>query len=116
MEVLNRVLAWLAARPAHTKALLGFAATVVTIELLFRRLAPNSAAYKRWTAFFEGIGHVWTSVLLAIVYLLSVSVVAFLMKLFLKDPLDRALAPEPSFWRTHEPNPLGPEAAARHQF
>ena len=32
------------------------------------------------------------------------------------DPLDRRLAPEPTFWRAHEPNPLGPERAARHQF
>ena len=38
------------------------------------------------------------------------------MRLFGKDPLDRSLAPEPSFWRAHEPNPLGPERAARHQF
>jgi hypothetical protein len=38
------------------------------------------------------------------------------MRLFGKDPLDRSLRPEPSFWRPHEPNPLGPSAAARHQF
>ncbi len=113
---LNRVLAWLASRPTHTKALLAFAVSVVTIELLFRWLAPKSAAYRRWTRFFEALGHVWTSVILAIVYFLSVSLVAAFMKLFLKDPLDRALAPEPSFWRAHEPNPLGAEAAARHQF
>lgn len=116
MEALNGVLAWLAARPTHTKALFAFAVTVVSLELLFRRLAPKSAAYKKWTACFESIGHVWTIVILAIVYFLSVSFVAVLMKLFIKDPLDRALAPEPSFWRAHEPNPLGPEAAARHQF
>ncbi|HET7293693.1 MAG TPA: hypothetical protein VFM88_14810 [Vicinamibacteria bacterium] len=116
MDVLNGALAWFAARPAHTKALLAFAVTVVTIELLFRRLAPESAAYRKWTAFFQGMGHVWTSVILAIVYFVSVSLVAAFMKLFLDDPLDRALAPEPSFWRAHEPNPLGAEAAARHQF
>ena len=33
-----------------------------------------------------------------------------------KDPLDRKLDAEPSFWRSHEPNPLGPAASARHQF
>ena len=38
------------------------------------------------------------------------------MRLLGKDPLDRRLKPEPTFWRRHEPNPLGPEAAARHQF
>jgi hypothetical protein len=37
-------------------------------------------------------------------------------RLFGKDLHDRGLAPEPSFWRAHEPNPLGPERAARHQF
>lgn len=116
MEVLNSVLAWLATRPPPTKSLLAFAVTVVTIELLFRRLAPKSAAYRKWTAFFEGVGHVWTSVILAIVYFLSVAFVAAFVRLFLKDPLDRGLKAEPSFWRAHEPNPLGPVAAARHQF
>jgi hypothetical protein len=116
LEVLNRFAAWWLARPTHTKALLAFAVTVVTIELLFRRFGPKSPAYRKWTAFFEAIGHVWTSVLLAAVYFLSVSLVAGFMKLFRRDPLDRALRPESSFWRAHEPNPLGPLAAARHQF
>jgi len=38
------------------------------------------------------------------------------MRLFGKDPLDRKLKAEPTFWREHEPNPLGPAAAVRHQF
>ena len=80
------------------------------------RLAPKSMAYKRWTRFFEGIGKVWTAVLLAVIYVVSVGPVGFFMRLFGNDPLDRSLRPEPSFWRSHEPNPLGPEAAARHQF
>ena len=116
MELLNRVLAWLAARPTHTKALFAVAVTVVTIELLFRRFGPKSGAYRKWTAVFEAIGHVWTLVLLGVIYFVSVSSVACWTKLFGKDPLDRALAPEPSFWRAHEPNQLGPAAAARHQF
>jgi hypothetical protein len=116
LEVLDYLAAWWAARPAFTKGLLIFATTVVVIELLFRRLAPRSATYRRWTAFFEGIGHVWTAVILAIVYFVSVSAVSLFMRLFLEDPLDRKLDPEPSFWRPHEPNPLGPLAAARHQF
>ena len=48
--------------------------------------------------------------------LLSVGPIGLVMRLAGKDPLDRGLAPEPSFWRKHEPNPLGVEAAARHQF
>ena len=38
------------------------------------------------------------------------------MRLFGKDPLDRTLAAEPTYWRPHDPNPLGPAAAVRHQF
>jgi hypothetical protein len=38
------------------------------------------------------------------------------MRLMGRDPLDRKLDREPSWWRRHEPNPLGPQAAARHQF
>ena len=116
LEVLGYLAQWWAARPPFTKGVLLFATSVVLIELVFRRLAPRSAAYRKWTAFFEGIGHVWTSVILAIVYFVSVSMVSVFVRLFLKDPLDRKLEPEPSFWRTHEPNPLGPVAAARHQF
>ncbi|HEY7516495.1 MAG TPA: SxtJ family membrane protein [Vicinamibacteria bacterium] len=89
---------------------------MVVVELLFRRLAPGSAAYRRWTAFFQGIGAVWTAVLLALIYLVSVGPISVVMRLRDRDPLDRALRPEPSFWRAHEPNPLGPLAAARHQF
>jgi hypothetical protein len=33
-----------------------------------------------------------------------------------KDLLDRSLGKERSGWRRHEPNPLGPLAAVRHQF
>ena len=96
--------------------LLLVACLVVGVELCFRRLAPHSAAYRVWQRFFEGVGAVWTAVLLGVVYFVSVSVVAVGMRLFGKDPLDRSLSAEPSFWRPHEPNPLGPQAAARHQF
>ncbi len=96
--------------------LLALAAAMVLVEVGFRRLAPKSRAYARWTAFFEGIGKVWTAVLLALVYVLSVGPIGLGMRLLRHDPLDRRLAPEPSFWRAHEPNPLGPEQAARHQF
>jgi succinate dehydrogenase/fumarate reductase cytochrome b subunit len=96
--------------------LLIFASLVVTVELAFRRFAPRSAAYHAWQRFFEAVGSVWTAVILAVVYFVSVSLVAVGMRLFGKDPLDRSLRAEPSFWRAHEPNPLGIRAAARHQF
>jgi hypothetical protein len=106
---------WLAALPWRVK-ILAFATAVVLVELAFRRFAPRSRAYQAWTAFFKGIGAVWTAVLLALVYILSVGPVGLFMRLSRQDPLDRRLGPEPSFWRAHEPNPLGPERAARHQF
>lgn len=107
--------AWLAGLPPRYK-LLALATLVVLVELALRRFAPKSAFYKRWTRTFEAIGAVWTGVLLAIIYVLSVGPVGLVMKLLRHDPLDRRLAPEPSFWRAHEPNPLGPQRAARHQF
>jgi hypothetical protein len=106
---------WFAGLPWRLK-LLGFATTVVLVELVLRYLAPKSRVYARWTAFFKAIGAVWTAVLLAIVYVVSVGPVGLVQRLLGNDPLDRRLTPEPSFWRQHEPNPLGPERAARHQF
>jgi hypothetical protein len=50
------------------------------------------------------------------VYFVSVSFVSIFMKLRGRDLLDRGLDPEPTFWRPHEPNPLGERAAVRHQF
>ena len=112
---LQDAVGWFAALPLRWKVL-AFASAVVLVELGFRHLAPKSRAYARWTAFFEGIGKVWTAVILAIVYVFSVGPVGLVMRLIGHDPLDRRLAPEPSFWRAHEPNPLGPARAARHQF
>ena len=112
---LSDAFAWLAALSWRGK-LVALAAILVLVELGFRRLAPKSRACARWTAFFEGLGKVWTAAILAIVYVFSVGPVGLLMRLVGHDPLDRRLAPEPSFWRAHEPNPLGPARAARHQF
>ena len=106
---------WLAALSTRGKILVA-ASLILAIELAFRYLAPKSVAYKRWTGLFEAIGSVWTAVLLAVIYLLSVGPMSLLNRAFGKDPLDRALSPEPSFWRRHEPNPLGVEASTRHQF
>lgn len=106
---------WFVALPLRYK-LLALATVVVVVELAFRRFAPGSLAYRRWTRFFQGIGAVWTAVILAVIYLLSVGPVGLFMKAVGHDPLDRRLALEPSFWRAHESNPLGLERAARHQF
>jgi len=112
---LHHTVSWFLGLSLRWKVL-AFASIVVLVELGFRRFAPKSRAYVRWTAFFLGLGKVWTAVLLAIVYVLSVGPVGLVMRLVGHDPLDRRLTTEPSFWRAHEPNPLGPERAARHQF
>jgi len=114
--VVTGLSAKLGALPTHTKVLLCVATLVFLIELLLRRYAPKSGFYRKWTAVFLTIGHFWTSILLALVYFVSVLPISLGMKLFGKDPLDRKLDGEPTFWRPHEPNPLGPDAAARHQF
>ena len=109
------VFAWLAGLSTRGK-LLVFASTVFVIELGLRQFARKSAAYARWTGFFRFIGEIWTGVLLSLVYVFSVGLIGIGNRLFGRDLLDRGLAPEPTFWRTHEPNPLGPAAAVRHQF
>jgi hypothetical protein len=93
-----------------------FACVVMSLELLLRRYARKSRFYAAWTHAFEAVGAVWTGVLLAIVYFASVSLVGLALRVLAKDPLDRSLASEPSFWRAHEPNPLGAQASVRHQF
>lgn len=115
-ELLSRAYAKLVGLPLHTRVLLGIASSMFLTELAFRRFAPKSRAYAKWAAGLEAIGAFWTAIILGIVYFVSVSLVSVFMKLFGQDPLDRRLDPEPSYWRKHEPNPLGIEAAARHQF
>jgi hypothetical protein len=107
--------AWVAAQPLRYK-LLAFATLVFLIELGLRYLAPKSRVYARWTALFQAIGSVWTAVLLFFIYVVSVGPVGLVQRMLGRDPLERGLAREPSFWRSHEANPLGPERAARHQF
>jgi hypothetical protein len=96
--------------------LLAFATLVFLVELVLRYLFPKSRAYAGWSALFKTIGSVWTAVLLLFVYVLSVGPIGLVQQLIGNDPLDRRLTPEKSFWRSHEPNPLGPERAVRHQF
>ena len=115
-DVPSRVAHWFAALPPYKQGLLLLATTMFVVELILRRFARGTVLYKRWTAFFEGLGAFWSAVILSIVYFVSVASIWFFMKLAGKDLLDRKLTPEPSFWRAHEPNPLGPLVAARHQF
>ena len=100
---------------SHHKVLT-LACFILLTELAFRQFARNSKAYARWKAFFETLGAFWTAILLSVVYALSVGPISLVMRLIGRDPLDRSLQGESSFWRRHEPNPLGPEASARHQF
>jgi len=116
VEIIGRVGAWIAQLPVHTKVLLTFATSVLLIELAFRRFGPRSKAYARWTRGVEAVGVVWTAVLLSIVYLVSVGPVSLFMRLAGRDLLDRSRGSDATFWKSHEPNPLGPLAAARHQF
>jgi hypothetical protein len=116
MDWLMVVVSWFAGLSLLKKSLLGFATTVMVVELAFRRFAPRSAAYAGWTKFFQAIGKVWTAVILSVVYVGSVGVIGLIMRALGKDPLDRKLDAEPSFWRDHEPNPLGTVASVRHQF
>jgi len=112
---LQDVIAWIGDLPLRWKVLC-LASTIVLVELAFRHLAPRSKAYEKWTAFFRGIGVVWTAIILSVVYVVSVGPIGLGMRLLRQDPLDRGLGAEPTFWRAHEPNPLGAARAARHQF
>jgi hypothetical protein len=110
-EGTTRLVTWI----AHHKVLT-IAGFILLTELGLRRFAHQSRVYARWKATFEAIGSVWTAVLLSIIYVLSVGPIGLVTRLWGRDPLDRSLAKEPTFWRRHEPNPLGPEASVRHQF
>ena len=107
---------WFAGLSPLKQGLIGFATTVFVVELILRRVARGTRLYAAWTSFFEALGVFWSAIVLSIVYFVSVAGVSVFMRLFGRDLLDRKLDPEPSFWRAHEPNPLGPVAASRHQF
>lgn len=115
MRLLDPLIAWYAARGTHTRVLLALAVAMFVTELVLRRF-PKSAAYARWTRVLEGVGSVWTALILSLVYGLSVGPVSLFMRLAGRDLLDRAVVPGTSAWKAHEPNPLGPRLAARHQF
>jgi hypothetical protein len=115
-DLLPRFAHFLARLPLYKQILLGFATTVFVGELVQRRFFPRSRFYAGWQAVFRAIGLFWTTVILSIVYFLSVSLVSVVVKLKGKDPLNRQVGSEATFWQAYEPNPLGPAAAARHQF
>ena len=110
--IFQKIAAW----PTHRKILFSVALVVFLTELAFRRFAPRSRAYAQWTRGFQAVGKFWTGIILSVVYFVSVAAVSAVMKLLGRDPLDRKLDREPTWWRPHDPNPLGPQAAARHQF
>ena len=74
-DLVGAVQHWFAHLSVFKKSLLGFATTVMLVELAFRRFAPTSVAYTRWTKGFEAIGKVWTAVILSVVYIVSVGLV-----------------------------------------
>ena len=115
-ELTAKIVSMLAGLPLLTKVLLAIATTLFLTELLLRRLAPRSRVYARWKVLIESIGAFWTAIILSVVYFLSVSLASAILKFLGRDPLDRRLDPEATFWRPHEANPLGPRIAARHQF
>jgi hypothetical protein len=115
-DVLARMAHWFAGLPTYKQVLLAVATTMFVVELILRRFAAGTPLYKKWTALFEGIGAFWSAIILSLVYFVSVAGIWVFVKLLGKDLLDRRLTKEPSFWRVHEPNPLGPMAASRHQF
>lgn len=100
----------------HWKIVLGIGAVILFAEFFLGKLFPRSPVYRAWKAGVEGLGKFWTAIILSVVYLLSVGPVHLVMRLMGRDMLDRKLEPAGSWWRAHEPNPLGPDAAARHQF
>ena len=112
LAITEKIAAW----PTHRKILLSVALVMFLTELAFRRFAPRSRAYAQWTRGIQTLGRFWTGIILSIVYFVSVAGVSAFMRLTGKDPLDRTLVREPTWWRRHDPNPLGPQAAARHQF
>jgi hypothetical protein len=116
LDLPARAAAWLAGLPIHTKVLLTLATTLMVVELVLRRFARGTRVYAGWTRGLEALGHFWTAIILSLVYFVSVAGVGIVMRALRKDPLDRGLEQEPSYWRPHDPNPLGPQAAARHQF
>jgi hypothetical protein len=114
-QISEHILHWYSGLTLFGRIILPLFIVVVGTELICRRVAPQSSFFRAWTAFFKQISEIWTAVILSIVYLVAVGPVAVGMRAFGRDLLDKR-SRATSAWRAHSPNPLGPEAAARHQF
>ena len=71
--------------------------------------------YEYWMAFGHAIGVVVTPVQLFIIYVLVFGPARLIVSAARFDPLDRRMAPRPSFWTNREPSPHTIEES-RHQF
>ncbi len=71
--------------------------------------------YEYWIAFGHAIGRVTTPILLLVVYLAAFGPARLATAILRKDPLDRALVFEESFWRQRQPLAHTLEEA-RHLF
>jgi hypothetical protein len=109
--------AWLTNLSLRGKVVLGLFLFICLMELIVRRLPALAWLYRGWSTAIRALGEFWTAVILAIVYGLAVGPTNLAFRARRRDLLDRALDDgSASVWRTHAPNPLGPETAARHQF
>jgi hypothetical protein len=116
MTLLSKITLWLAHLSWRSKLFLALLVLVLTMELIVKRIAPRSRFYRGWSKAIETLGAFWTAIILAFIYFVAVGPIGLIMRFTAKDPLDRKIEPHQSRWKAHEPNPLGPEAAARHQF
>lgn len=92
------------------------ALAVLVIEQVFRRAAPRSRAYACWTATFQAVGAVWTTVILAVLYVVVVGPVSLVLRLRRRDLIDDPTAPGASAWRAPAPATMPAREAARHLF
>jgi len=102
------------ALPLRWRVALPAALAVLLVEQVFRRAAPRSHAYARWTAAFEAVGAVWATVILAALYVVVVGPVSLVLRLRRRDLLGDPA--EPGAWRAPEPAAMPPREAARHLF
>ena len=116
LDLFSTVAHWFVRRSPLGKAFLGLFVIVLLTELCCRRFAPHSRFFLAWTSLFRRVGEIWTGAILSVVYVLVVGPIGLITRWRGQDLLDRRPAEGHTAWRPHAPNPLGPEAAARHQF
>jgi hypothetical protein len=116
MDLSGNALQWLAGLSLRWKLFLGLIVVVSVMEFGVKRWASDSIVYRGWSAVIRRLGEFWTAVILSIVYVVAVGPINLIFRIKGQDMLDRRLDEAPSAWRAHVPNPLGPTAAARHQF